>query len=993
MTVTTLEDRQLSVDPNHYAPPPEPDSMGFVEQLTRALPAAFRTENTIGAATARFGTDQPLDVRVSRPDFDPFANIAGYEDYASAFVHADTPADVALVKSRIDAELADQKALSETGAGGVAATFAAGLLDPMLLLPIGGAAVVARDASLLERGLLTMKAGFTAATAQELALQSAQDTRSWGQSAENVAVTTLLSGVLGTTLGAIDGKLRTRIEAEAKADLGGVVAGGAPGFTEADLANPDKIETKLKSSFGVAEALGKIHTNPNLWVYSQVKSDVARSVWRRLFTNPLRMIGETAGETAPLDAENAINHWKAAFVRWQQEDTRLFTEYRNGEAGGRARVAAIRSRDTLRGGAPEGFLSRPDWKAELSRAMNSGDTHAVQQLQQSAKNMRALLDKVKEEYNALGGQLVDEAKGAASYFPHHYNRKRLVQEQEPFKQLVRNELYGATLRAQQEGGDTALAKMTDADRSQIAQQAYEHIMGLPEGLLGVGHAGAGSPLAERKLTVPFSELDKLGVLEHDAERTLRSYIRTMGSEIEIRRVLGGIDANGSDLAKEIKADFARLMEESPKDRQALAQQQQKYFDQLSWGIQSLLGTYKSTTMPLDGVIVRTLRGTRRATSLALGGQYALSSLSDAARITMVNGLRRTFGSVIRPLITDLHGLKLSAAETQRAGAAFDLWLDTQGRGLEDVMDEFGRHSRFERGLESMSEMTPLVSGLAAYNQGLEVVAGATAQSRIFEIADDLLRGKKIKAGDAEYMRHVGLSDADLRKIARAEWLHRDQLHISQTDQWSDPALTTRYHAAVRKAVFEMIPRPSTADKPRFMSDEWGKLLLHLKGFTFGATNRVLVANLQQRDAAVLAGSLQALALGMATYAIKRQLAGKELAAPDDYSTWIREGIDRGNLLGIVSDGYNIVDRITGWGGAPVSRYASRNVGGALLGPSVGQAQDFTEAITSGFSGTFTQGDLHRIRRLAPWQNHWALTRLYDQAEKGLANAFDIPEHR
>jgi hypothetical protein len=72
------------------------------------------------------------------PNYDPFANIAGYEDYARSFLGANDENDVAHVKSRIDAERRRDELLSQGGFRGVLATLGAGALDPINLIPVGG---------------------------------------------------------------------------------------------------------------------------------------------------------------------------------------------------------------------------------------------------------------------------------------------------------------------------------------------------------------------------------------------------------------------------------------------------------------------------------------------------------------------------------------------------------------------------------------------------------------------------------------------------------------------------------------------------------------------------------------------------------------------------------------------------------------------------------------------------------------------------------------
>jgi hypothetical protein len=157
-------------------------------------------ENTIGSLKewTRQAPMSPFDA-----DYDPFKNIAGYEDYASSFLGANDDDDVMHVKSRIDAER-KRTELLDSPMGWVAAT-AAGFLDPINLIPVGGGAfTVARSAAQLTRiaraalgaGRVGVAAGIGQA-GQEAGLQATQITRPISESIMAVSGATPLGGLRG----------------------------------------------------------------------------------------------------------------------------------------------------------------------------------------------------------------------------------------------------------------------------------------------------------------------------------------------------------------------------------------------------------------------------------------------------------------------------------------------------------------------------------------------------------------------------------------------------------------------------------------------------------------------------------------------------------------------------------------------------------------------------------------------------------------------------
>jgi hypothetical protein len=78
-------------------------------------------------------------------------------------------------------------------------------------------------------------------------------------------------------------------------------------------------------------------------------------------------------------------------------------------------------------------------------------------------------------------------------------------------------------------------------------------------------------------------------------------------------------------------------------------------------------------------------------------------------------------------------------------------------------------------------------------------------------------------------------------------------------------------------------------------------------------------------------------------------------------------------------------------GKPISRYASRNVAGAFLGPSVDAVSDIFQVSGSIFAGDTTQADIHKVRKLLPANNLFYVRSLFDRVEKMTGSALNLPE--
>ena len=199
-----------------------------------------------------------------------------------------------------------------------------------------------------------------------------------------------------------------------------------------------------------------------------------------------------------------------------------------------------------------------------------------------------------------------------------------------------------------------------------------------------------------------------------------------------------------------------------------------------------------------------------------------------------------------------------------------------------------------------------------------------------------------------------------------------------------------FRAAVLKDVDRAIITPGVAEKPLWSSSETGKIIFQFKSFAASAHAKILVADLQYRDAAALNGFLMAVALGGVSYGAKQLVAGRELSS--DPEKLIVESLDRSGAFGYFWDVNNILEKVTrgtvgvnaAIGQAPMSRYATRNITGALLGPSLGTVQDLSQVIGAVSTGDLSKSDIRAMRKMLPYQNLFYMRQLLNQLEEKAA---------
>jgi hypothetical protein len=196
------------------------------------------------------------------------------------------------------------------------------------------------------------------------------------------------------------------------------------------------------------------------------------------------------------------------------------------------------------------------------------------------------------------------------------------------------------------------------------------------------------------------------------------------------------------------------------------------------------------------------------------------------------------------------------------------------------------------------------------------------------------------------------------------------------------------------------------EKPLWMSQPMLSVLGQFKSFTAAATERILISNLQRRDAQVLQGMIFSMGLGMLSYKINSLTGGQP--ASDKPQDWIKESISRGNLLGWFEEGNALASKATRGGvdiyrmiGAdkPLSRYASRSAMDQILGPTAGKIGGILSTVSAASKPSeWNEADSKALRRLVAGQNIFYVRRLFDQVEAAGNHAFGIemkakPENR
>jgi hypothetical protein len=821
-------------------------------------------------------------------------------------------------------------------------------------------------------------------------------------------------------------KLKARFEEEFRAAAypqGELVSNGS--LSSAAARTTTAAQERPASAFGLEklEARNPISDNPILRTRTSPSTETAR-ISGQLAETPIYLAGDADGIAQPLAAETRAKAWTAPLAYALSDLDDAFLRYRTGSA------PSGLSRATTRAGLGVGDLfgrngdklKYPQFKEEVAKAMRRGDQHAIPEVAEAAQSLRRrVFDPLKEEAVKLG--LLPEgveATGADSYLTRVYDFEKIVANRNAFiDRVLVPWLEQRFDRMERELAKSAKPEAFDrpsmSEARAIAEDITASLLGappgrsifeLPAGMADKMKPNLRGPLKDRTLDIPDVLIEPY--LVNDVERVARVYARTMAADVELTRAFGRADM--ADQLQAIRDSYERLFRrtEDGKKQAELHRRMDRDLKDIAAMRDRIRGVYGIPENP-HGLAVRAGRTVRALNYMRMLGGMTLSAIPDVARPVMVHGLNRVMGSGLKPLIANRRLYKLAAEETKLAGTALDLVLDNRAQQLADVWEDFGRYSKVERGIGWAQDQFGKLSMMSLWNASMKQFVGVVTQTRMLEAVEILSKGGTLPKTEARELAFMGIEADMAERIAGMATKHgerADGVWWANTDDWSDVEAARTYRAALVKQVDRIIVTPGQ-EKPLWMSTELGKTIGQFRSFTFSSMTKATINGLQQRDLYVLQGMLVATTLGMMSYAIKGSLSGQNLS--ENPLKWIEEGVNNSGALGWFFDADSIVEKASAGrlGINPVigeqlsSKYASRSLMGDLLGPTFDLGQNAIGVTSSAVSAglpdkdgnvqSFTRGDVHRARKLLPFQNLFYVRWLFDHFEKGAGDGLGLAE--
>lgn len=623
--------------------------------------------------------------------------------------------------------------------------------------------------------------------------------------------------------------------------------------------------------------------------------------------------------------------------------------------------------------------------------------------------------KIEDEIGKWEGKSTQEAKGALKDRA-KYEAERAAKAAEkggaaPTKRLASADdaVDSAVKRILTSNQDLEVQELRDR-----AHQTADHILGGPAGrIYGEGSAsrgeipgGAGDNLrgSEARRTINVSNAEAWPWINQSAEKVANRWFDTLMPDVLISERFGDVDMK--EPIQKIRDEHAARSDALPpgrKGREALDKAKNQAEEDIVHMRDSMRGVLNIPATETDRRIMKIGGIARNFNVLTSMGVSAVASLGDAAGMQMRFGMLNTFRDAFMPYFQSLvSGGEFNREALRQAkalGIAVDWELAARHHALSGVMEEYHPSSRFERTLQAGADKMQLMNGLATWTDRVKTMTTFVAAAEMKRAMEAMAKGTATKK-QMMVLGENNITPPLAEKILAQYEQHAPDGLLPNMGEWTNQEAKRAFNGALAREANIGVVTPGIGDKPNWMADPVLGILGQFKSYTAAAHTRILIANLQRRDADVLSGLVGAMGLGMLSYKINSLTGGQPTS--DKPGDWIKEGMSRSNMLGWFEEGNAFASkmtrgqldayRLTG-SDHMLSKYAGRSVMDQIMGPTAGKIERLATVTGSAASMDWKASDTHALRQLFFYQNLVYVRGLLNQVEQGANTAFGVPAQK
>lgn len=458
------------------APEPKATPTGGV------LGAAFVNENEAIAALNVLSQERNF---APQPGYSPFddpdlAKTTYIDNYGDRFIGVRSKAEANALRGRIDTELARARLIESAGAWGTVASMAAGVLAPSSLLPGGAVVRAGRIGERVGRSAVSVGLAAAGGTAvQEVALQSAQETRTLQESASAIAMSAAFGSFLGAGIASFPSRLAERVGADmtgaAVAPETHMIIPGSGRQSAGAAAVPGSDTTLVNRLGSGAFARASSFMTPLLRMQTSEADASRRAVSQLADPGGLRVNANTeAGGFQPMVPGGSVEVRSKAQIdsvlaRYQQEVDAVYADYWKSAGGsdgiaGKIGIASNAVKQATLGG--DGPLSPTQFFEMAGRAIRVDDGKSGDAFIQRAA---AIQKRYQDEIFAvmppeLRPEIGSSPRFAGGYLPRIFNSRAIAAKATEFEDTIFRNMQAdqerkALLQGQAESASSELAAL------------------------------------------------------------------------------------------------------------------------------------------------------------------------------------------------------------------------------------------------------------------------------------------------------------------------------------------------------------------------------------------------------------------------------------------------------------------------------------------------------------------------------------------------------
>lgn len=648
-------------------------------------------------------------------------------------------------------------------------------------------------------------------------------------------------------------------------------------------------------------------------------------------------------------------------------------------------------------------------KAEVERLQKRFDTLNERKLKAWEASTKAVDNLAK---------VMDEGADAAQV---KAARARAATLERRVKTALRTGLERRTSQIQQNLIDTAREEAERATRSQVdrgdffdpddikdiqsraRQRAEDALQNIIEGDSRAAKLEDKPVDLIRERVLQIDDLDLTPFRITDFEYVTQHFIRTHQARLNMLREHGTLDVEVHKLP--IREEYRRLRERAEaagdmKTAGSLNRHEKRDLDLVQDTHDLILGRFGDPTTKAANA-ARTLR---HYTFMAGLGGMVQSAITDVAYVLARQGFRQTAKAMLPTLM--MWATKAARQEQGHVltemGIAADTVTHSRVHAI-GMLDDMGMYSRtgFGRATRVLSGKFAQLTLMNHWNTGFKSMTAIAAQNRIGKAL--LGDPGKLKTRERTELARFGIGDKQIDRMREMWQAHGTRFtgsRMANTAAWEDREMAKLFEDLLFREVNTTIVTPGVGDRPIFMNTQWGATLMQFKAFAFASWQMHTLRSIQDlghRPARVVGAMGMALAFGWLAEVSKLLTAGR-LGELKHYNEKDRlfAMLDRSGIVALPMELFNIMNKMQGGEitkemGLEMKglRYYDRDAFGAALGPGVGFAENVVRGVQGVTNDDFTQQDLHRLRRLVPFQNLFYLRLVIDWLENQIGEWADL----